>query len=58
MYTFPCTEEIDYQYLLKNYTLEIIGQQKDQLAAFILEGLKIKQEHPTINGMSGNGFVR
>ena len=43
---------------MKHYNLNIIGKGKDQLGAFILEGLKIKQESPKINGMSGNGFVR
>ena len=52
------SEEADHKYIFNNYKLEIIGKQKDQLGAFILEGLKIKKEHPTINGMSGNGFVR
>ena len=52
------TEEADHKYLLKHYNLEIIGKQKDQLGTFILEGLKIKNENPHINGMSGNGFIR
>ena len=52
------TAELDHQYLLKKYNMAIIGKQNDQLGTFILEGLKIKQERPAVNGMAGNGFIR
>ena len=52
------TAELDHQYLLKNYDMAIIGKQRDQLGAFLLEGLKIKKERPLVNGMTGNGFIR
>ena len=52
------SETLDYKYLLKNYNMSIISRNKDQLATFLSEAIKINKIKPQVNEMKTNGFIR
>ena len=51
-------EALDLKYLLNNYDLSILSKNKDHLATFLSEALKIKEIRPKIDEMQGNGYIR